>query len=86
MRVCLDDAALEKEEKLKEYKKKLKVLKTAYKSLQDKKDELEKENLSLRAKAGVGSSGVKFSMGISDDEVKAIKEKYEKEAYQSNFF
>lgn len=82
----MDDAALEKEEKLKEYKKKLKVLKTAYKSLQDKKDELEKENSSLRAKAGVGSSGIKFSMGISDDEVKAIKEKYEKEAYQSKHF
>lgn len=80
----LTDEALEKEEKVKEYKKKLKILKNAYKSLQDKKHELEQENSALRTKAGVASgANFKYSAGMSEDEIRSIKEKYEKEAYQS---
>lgn len=60
----------------------MKTLKTAYKRLRDDFEKLEKENEALRSQAGI-SDKEKISIGISEEELRSIKEKYEKEAFQS---
>lgn len=67
---------------MKELNKKMKTLKTAYKKLRDDFEKLEKENEALRSQAGI-SDKEKISIGISEEELRSIKEKYEKEAFQS---
>lgn len=60
----------------------MKTLKTAYKKLREDYEKLEKENEALRQQTGIGSKG-KVSVGVSEEELSSLKEKYEKEAFQS---
>lgn len=85
MKVVPLQIALEKEEKLKDLNKKMKTLKAAYKRLQADFGNLEKENTALRSQAGIGNDKTaKIAVGVSEEELRSIKEKYEKEAFQSS--
>lgn len=75
---------MEKEEKLKEYKKKNSVLKQGLKKMREKLEGLEKENQLLRSKVGIADGSEKLNLGMSDEDMRGLKEKFEKEAYKSN--
>ena len=55
-----------------------------YTKVKSDNEVLEKENNALRSQVGIGNDkSTKIAVGMSDEEVRAIKEKFEKEAFQS---
>jgi len=84
----LTDENLEKEEMIRTLKKKIKVLKAGLLKEQGKTSQLELELKSLKAGAATISPGNFTYKGapqkvMSEEDLQAIKEKYEKDAFQS---
>lgn len=80
----LTDEALEKEEKIKSYRRKLHILKANTKKMQKENEELRKEIEGFRkgGNEGIGAGGgICAGAGVSKEGLAAIKEKYEKEAF-----
>lgn len=85
----LTDEALEKEEKLKELKRKFKIIKTQLKKEMKENKALVKENQELRGKLGLDQDTMftnlddEGSNQLSEAQIEEIKANAEKEAYKS---